>query len=72
MLSLSKLLLVVLVVAGVFLTWKWLRPRASGRPPATRPAEPRALDMRKCGVCGVYVGAGEGPCGKPGCPAPSV
>jgi hypothetical protein len=68
MLSLSKLLLIALVVAGVFYAWKLLRPKAPTRPVASR-ARPRALDMRKCAVCGVYVGEGEGACGKPGCPA---
>jgi uncharacterized iron-regulated membrane protein len=68
MLSLSKLLLIALVVAGVYYAWKLLRPKAAGRPVAKR-ADPRALDMRKCAVCGVYVGEGEGACGKPGCPA---
>jgi hypothetical protein len=68
MLSLSKLLLIALVVAGVYYGWKLLRPRAAGRPVAKR-ADPRALDMRKCSVCGVYVGEGEGACDKPNCPA---
>lgn len=68
MLSLSKILLIALVVAGVFYAWKLLRPKAARRPVAKR-ADPRALDMRKCAVCGVYVGEGEGACGKPGCPA---
>ena len=68
MLSLSKLLLIALVVAGVYYAWKLLRSKAAGRPVAKR-ADPRALDMRKCAVCGIYVGEGEGPCGKPGCPA---
>ena len=32
MLSLSKILLIVLVVAAVFYAWKLLRPKAAGRP----------------------------------------
>ena len=67
MLSLSKLLLIVLVVVGVFYAWKLLRPKAPR--PVARRADPRALEMRKCAVCGVYVGEGEGSCGKANCPA---
>lgn len=66
MLSLSKLLLIVLVAAAVFYAFKLLRPKV--RRPVARRAGPRALDMRKCAVCGVFVGEGEGTCGKPGCP----
>ena len=67
MLSLSKLLLIALVIAGVFYAWKLLGPKV-GRRPVAKKADPRALEMRKCDVCGVYVGVGEGACGKPGCP----
>jgi hypothetical protein len=66
-LSFSKILLLVVVIMGVFFAFRLLR-----RPRQTKPlrrAETKALDMRKCAVCGVYVGAGEGPCGKANCPS---
>lgn len=67
MLSVSKILLLVAVAAGVYFAFRLLRrPRP---PKPVRRAEIKALDMRKCPVCGVFVGAGEGACGKAGCPA---
>ena len=69
MLSLSKLLLIALVVAGLYYAAKWLRRKSAARPVA-RSSAPRAVEMRKCAVCGVFVGEGDGPCDKPGCPIP--
>lgn len=33
-----------------------------------KPAASDMQDMAKCDVCGVYVAAGSGRCGTPGCP----
>ena len=67
MLSLSKILLLLAVAVGVFFAFRLLRqPR---RPPVAKPTAPKALDLRKCAVCGVFVGAGEAACERPNCPA---
>lgn len=68
MLSVSKVLLLVAVAAGVYFAFRLLR-RPRPPKPVARETETKALEMRKCAVCGVYVGAGEGACGKPNCPA---
>jgi len=67
MLSLSKILLLVAVAAGVFFAFRLLRQRS--RRPVAKPTAPKALEMRKCAVCGVFVGAGETACERPNCPA---
>lgn len=67
MLSFSKILLLIAVIAAVFFIARWLR--AAPRKPVARRAAGNALDLRKCGVCGVYVGEADGACGRPNCPA---
>lgn len=68
MLSVSKVLLLLAVAAGVYFAFRLLR-RPRPAKPVVRKAETKALDMRKCPVCGVFVGVGEAACGKAGCPA---
>ena len=67
MLSFSKILLLIVVIAAVYFAAKWLR--AAPRKTVAKRADPKALELRKCAVCGVYVGEADGACGRPNCPA---
>lgn len=69
MLSLSKALLLIAVVVGVFWLFRALRAKGGGRQVARRGGSAKALDLRKCRVCGDYVGETDRACGRPNCPA---
>ena len=84
MLSLSKILLLIVVVVAVWFGWRWyqrvgdvgrekLRERdAARRPQAGRSSGGGAVgaeDMEKCPECGAYVAPRSAvACGRPGCP----
>jgi len=72
MFAFPKLVLLVLVVAGAWVGYRWLNGIARELPrrrAAVRPAIP-AEDLSACGVCGAYVAAGSPGCGRPDCPRP--
>ena len=69
MLSLPKILLLLALVAGIFLVSKTLRGRSNSTlKDAKKPAEPDALDLNPCGVCGNYVATEGGNCERDDCP----
>jgi hypothetical protein len=81
-LSLSKILLIVAVIAAVWFTLKYVTNKvedASGDKPdklkrkakaEAAPDEPRAVeDMVRCRVCGAYQTRNAGPCARADCPA---
>jgi hypothetical protein len=75
MITLPKLLLIVLLIAAVWVVFRWLNPPAPSvprrRPAASpRPAQSAVEDLTACRVCGAYVAASARVCGKPGCPQP--
>jgi hypothetical protein len=75
MITLPKLLLIVLLIAAVWVAFRWLNPPARSvprrRPAASPRGAPQAVeDLTACRVCGAYVAATARGCGKPGCPQP--
>jgi hypothetical protein len=75
MITLPKLLLILLLIAAVWVAFRWLNPPAPGiprkRPAASpRPAQTTVEDLTACRVCGAYVASSARGCGKPGCPQP--
>lgn len=72
---LGKLLVLIAVIAAVWYGYKYVERinelRGKQRRRAPKQPKARALeaeDMAKCRVCGTYVAANAGGCGKPGCP----
>ena len=78
MFAFPKLVLLMLVIAAVWIGYRWLngRRRAScrGRRRTRRGRGRRiqAEDLVACGVCGAYVAASARGCGRPGCPRPRL
>ena len=76
MITLPKLLLIVLLIAAVWVAFRWRNPPARSVPRRRPAASPRAAqqtaveDLTACRVCGAYVAASARGCGKPGCPQP--
>ena len=76
--SLQKLLVLVLIVVVVWKGFQLLNRlgrerKAADVPPRKAPAAKRSSEgavqeTRQCAVCGAYVSAGAGKCGKPDCP----
>jgi hypothetical protein len=75
--SLQKLLVLVLIVVVVWKGFQLLtrlgrERKAANVPPRKAPAAKRSegavQETRQCAVCGAYVSAGAGKCGKPDCP----
>jgi len=73
MFAFPKLIIVVLVVAAAWVGYRWLngvtRELSSRRPPPPNRAI-NAEDLVACEICGAYVAAGAGACGRPDCPRP--
>jgi uncharacterized protein len=75
--SFAKILLLVLVVAGVWFGFKYLsradtRPKERVRSKPGDGGDPAAVeDMVRCAVCGAYQARGAGPCQRQDCPARS-
>jgi hypothetical protein len=75
MFAFSKLVLLILVIAAVWVGYRWLNgparelPRRRAQAQAPRPAV-HAEDLAPCGVCGAYVAARAPGCGRPDCPRP--
>jgi hypothetical protein len=72
MFAFPKLVLIILVIAAVWIGYRWLNGparelprRRAGRRPAIH-----AEDLAACGVCGAYVAASAPSCGRPDCPQP--
>ena len=71
---LGKLLVLILVIAAVWYGYKYvnrineLRGELRRRAPRPKTRALEAEDMAKCRVCGAYVAADAGGCGKPDCP----
>ncbi|MGE0650440.1 MAG: hypothetical protein AB7P12_01640 [Alphaproteobacteria bacterium] len=72
-LSLSKLLVLALIIAAVWYGFKWLNRAASAkRVGGGKPSDaPRANDLTACPACGTYVLAGlkQCPIDRTDCPA---
>jgi len=73
MFAFPKLIVLVLVIAGAWVGYRWLNGLTRELPPR-RAASPRAAinaeDLVACAVCGSYVAAGAPGCGRPDCPRP--
>ncbi len=73
MFAFPKLIVLVLIVVGAWVGYRWLNglTRELGH---RRPASPHpvinAEDLVACGVCGAYVAAAAPGCGRPDCPRP--
>jgi len=74
MFAFPKLIVVVLVVAAAWVGYRWLNGvtrELSSRPPTPPPNRAiNAEDLVACEVCGAYVAADAGVCGRPDCPGP--
>lgn len=76
MISLSKLITLVLIVAAVWYGFKWIRhyralqARRSGAVPPSHPVRPHTgtEDMVRCPACGIYVPNSAPRCRRPDCP----
>jgi hypothetical protein len=73
-LSLSKILLIVVLIVAVWYVSRLLNQGSSilerrRRNAAARPGRQAAIeDLVPCRVCGAYVSPGARPCGRPACP----
>jgi hypothetical protein len=73
MFAFPKLVLLILVIAAVWIGYRWLNgpvrelPRRHARAP--HPAI-HAEDLAPCEVCGAYVAVRAARCGRPDCPSP--
>ena len=73
MLSLSKILLLLAVVAGVFLVSRILRGKSNVTSNSYKEStETAALDLDSCLVCGNYVSTDCGSCERDDCPIAKV
>lgn len=73
MISLGKILLFAAVAVAGYVGWSiYKRAQKQREIEDAKKAEPprpiAAAETAKCAVCGAYVAAGAGACGKPGCP----
>ena len=73
MFAFPKLIVLVLIVAAAWVSYRWLngltRELGHRGAPSPRPAI-KAEDLVACGVCGAYVAAAAPGCGRPDCPRP--
>jgi hypothetical protein len=73
MFAFPKLILLILIVAVIWLGYRWRNGAArevSRRGSAPRRSAAHTEDLAPCGVCGAYVTAAAPGCGKPDCPRP--
>jgi len=71
--GLTKLFVIVLVIAAVWYALRLVNRRAETTPSAQpRPKKPmiEAEDLTACRACGTYLPVSAPNCGKPGCPLP--
>jgi hypothetical protein len=73
MFAFPKLVLLILIIAAVWIGYRWLDGVA--RPLPRRPQPPRrraidGVDLSRCGVCGAFVAASAAGCDRPDCPQP--
>jgi len=69
MLAFPKLVVLILVIAAVWIGYRWLNGLPRRRPAPSRPSL-HAEDLVRGGVCGAYVAAAAPGCGRPDCPRP--
>jgi hypothetical protein len=70
MFEFPKLVVMILVLAAVWIGYRWLNGPARELP-RRRPPPHRAIpaeDLAACGVCGAYVAAQAPRCGRADCP----
>jgi hypothetical protein len=68
-----KLIVIILVVAAVWIAYRWVNGPPRSLPRRRRPPPPRAIeaeDLVACGVCGAYVASAAPGCGRRDCPRP--
>ena len=73
MFAFPKLIVLILVIAAVWIGYRWLNGplRELPRRRAARPNPSlRAEDLAPCGVCGAYVAIAAPGCGRSDCPRP--
>jgi hypothetical protein len=71
MFAVPKLVVIILVIAALWVGYRWLNASARALP-RRRSAGPRAAirteDLVACGACGAYVAAGAPGCARADCP----
>jgi hypothetical protein len=73
MFALPKLVVLILVMAAVWIGYRWLNgPARELSRRRSSPARPslHAEDLTACGICGAYIAASGPGCGRPDCPRP--
>jgi hypothetical protein len=73
MFALPKLIVIILVIAAVWVGYRWLNGitrELPGRRSTTPRYAAKAEDLVRCGVCGAYVATDAAGCGRPDCPRP--
>lgn len=72
MFAFPKFVLLILVIAAVWIGYRWLNgpPRQLPRRRAAQRPVIHAEDLTPCGVCGAYVATAAPGCGRPDCPRP--
>jgi len=73
--GLVKLIIFAVVAIAAWWLWRTIQRRGvSGifsRDPAKEAAQPKALEMEKCRICGDFVSAEARACANPRCPYPA-
>jgi hypothetical protein len=79
MLSIPKLLILILLGVGGWYLYKTIKRRgldgifkSDGAAPEPKSAEPKALDMEKCRICGDFVPSDARACAQASCPYPQA
>jgi hypothetical protein len=72
MFAFPKLVLIILVIAAIWIGYRWLNAPARDLPRRRAPRRPaiHAEDLAACAVCGAYVAISAPRCGRPDCPQP--
>jgi hypothetical protein len=73
MFAFPKLVLLILIIAALWIGYRWLNAPARSLPRRRPPPQRRTIhaeDLSRCGLCGAYVAASAPGCGRPDCPQP--
>jgi DNA-binding helix-hairpin-helix protein with protein kinase domain len=68
-----KLIVLVLVLAAIWIGYRWVMAQSHRVPRRREPSQPRAItaeDLVPCSVCAAYVAPRTRGCGRADCPRP--